>query len=55
MEIGKLIGMSVKNNLPNMLINFNPEKKDASNRELFIHYHYPIVVKYVYIGEKSNG
>jgi len=31
MEIGKLIGMSVKNNSPNMLINFNPEKKDASN------------------------
>jgi len=32
MEIGKLIGMSVKNNSPNMLINFYPEKKDASQQ-----------------------
>jgi len=34
MEIGKLIGMSVKNNSPNMLINFYPEKKDASLNKL---------------------
>jgi len=33
MEIGKLIGMSVKNNSPNMLINFYPEKKRYFLRE----------------------